>query len=168
AWKTQLGAEVLLADRAGQEPPKVSADELLKALDPAVRQLERRFGRLDVKYGDVFRVRRAGGSKTWPVGGGSVPGLATPRAISFTPGEGGKVYLGRGGQTSTQVAQLSKPPRSWTLVPLGQSDHPQSKHWDDQAEKLFSPGKLKPTYFLNKQELLKHVESKKVLHRPVD
>jgi acyl-homoserine lactone acylase PvdQ len=168
AWKTQLGAEALLADRAGREPPKVSAEELVKALDPAVRQLERRFGRLDVKYGDVFRVAREGGSKTWPVGGGSVPGLATPRAISFTPGKDGKVYLGRGGQTSTQVVQLSKPPRSWTLVPLGQSDHPQSKHWDDQAAKLFSPGKLKPTYFLNKRELLKHVESKKVLHRRVD
>jgi hypothetical protein len=39
--------------------------------------------------------------------------------------------------------------------------------YDDQAEKHFSPGKLKPTYFLNKEELLKHVESKKVLRRPL-
>ena len=58
---------------------------------------------------------------------------------------------------------LPKPPRSWTLLPLGESDHPESKHWDDQAEKLFSKSRMKPTYFLNKEELLKHVESTKVL-----
>jgi len=34
----------------------------------------------------------------------------------------GKTFLGRGGQTSTQVVQLSKPPRSWALLPLGESD----------------------------------------------
>ena len=97
-------------------------------------------------------------------------GPAVSSANSFLiygqPGDG-KTFLGRGGQTSTQVVQLSKPPRSWTLLPLGESDHRNSKHWDDQAEKLFSPGKLKPTYFLNREELLKHVESRKVLHRPL-
>jgi hypothetical protein len=92
--------------------------------------------------------------------------MATPRAISFDPAPDGKTLLGRGGQTSTQVVQLSNPPRSWTLLPLGESDRPDSKHYDDQAEKLFSARKLKPTYFLNKEELLKHVESKKVLQRP--
>src|SRR5262249_34723336 len=105
--------------------------------------------------------------RTWPVGGGSVYGLATPRAISFDRAADGKTWLGRGGQTSVQVVQLSKPPRSWTLVPLGQSDRPDSKHFDDQAEKLFSPGKMKPTYFLDKAELLKHVTRKTVLRRPL-
>ena len=76
-------------------------------------------------------------------------------------------YLGQGGQTSTQLVQLTNPPRSWTYLPLGESDDPASKHFDDQAEKLFSPGKMNPTYFLDKAELLKHVESKKVLRRPV-
>ena len=93
--------------------------------------------------------------------------IATPRAVSFGPGGDGKTWLGRGGQTSVQVVQLSRPPRSWTLVPLGQSDRPDSKHFDDQAEKLFSPGKMKPTYFLDKAALLKHVTRKTVLHRPM-
>src|SRR5438105_9761661 len=119
-------------------------------------------------YGDVYRVGREWSRRTWPVGGGLLLGMATPRAISFDPRKDGKTYIGRGGQTSTQVVQLSKPPRSWTLLPLGESDHPRSKHWDDQAEKLFSNGKLKPTYFLDKAELLKHVESRKVIHRPLN
>jgi hypothetical protein len=125
----------------------------------------KQWGRLEVQYGEVYRVGRAGSNRTWPVGGGSVQGIATPRAISFDVQKGGRTFIGRGGQTSTQVVQLTKPPRSWTLLPLGESDHPNSKHWDDQAEKLFSKGKMKPTYFMDKDELLKHVESQKILHR---
>jgi acyl-homoserine lactone acylase PvdQ len=163
-WKDQLGERVRLADRAGRTPPDVSDAKLLSALAVGATQLEKEWGRLDVKFGDVYRVGRAGGKRTWPVGGGSIQGMATPRAISFDRSADGKTFIGRGGQTSTQVVQLSKPPSSWTLLPLGESDHPDSKHFDDQAEKLFSPGKMKPTYFLNKEELLKHVETKKVLH----
>jgi acyl-homoserine-lactone acylase len=167
-WKEQLGEKVLLADRAGRTPPaEISNEQLIAALETGAAKLEKDWGRLEVKWGEVYRVGREGGRGTWPVGGGSVPGLATPRAISFPPAEGPKTLVGRGGQTSTQVVQLSKPPRSWTLLPLGESDRPDSKHFDDQAEKLFSPGKMKPTYFLNKEELLKHVESKTVLRRPV-
>jgi acyl-homoserine lactone acylase PvdQ len=167
-WKSQLWKDksLLLSDRAGRAPPEgIPGELLLQALAAGAAQLEQQWGRLEVKYGDIYRVGREGGERTWPVSGGSIHGLSTPRAISFEPRKDGKTYLGHGGQTSTQVVQLSRPPRSWTLLPLGESDHRDSKHWDDQAEKLFSPGKLKPTYFLDKAELLKHVESKKVLHR---
>ena len=165
-WKDQLGEKVRQSDRAGLPPPEAITDQqLLDALAAGAAALQKTWGRLDVPYGEVYRTGRAGSLRHWPVSGGSVPGLATPRAISFEPDKNGKSYLGRGGQTSLQVVQLSKPPRSWTQFPLGQSDRPDSKHFDDQAEKLFSPGKLKPTYFLNKEELLKHVTTKKVLHR---
>ena len=76
--------------------------------------------------------------------------------------------VGRGGQTSTQIVILTDPPQSFTIVPLGASDHKESGHWDDQAEKLFSKGKLKPTYFMDKDQLLTHVESKKVLKRALE
>jgi penicillin amidase len=167
-WKDQLGDRTRQADRAGQLPlPSVSQAEILTALEKGANRLEEQWGRLEVAYGDVYRVGRDGSDRTWPVGGGSVAGIATPRAISFDARPDGKTFLGHGGQTSTQVVQLTKPPRSWTLLPLGESDHRDSKHWDDQAEKLFSPGKLKSTYFLDKEEMLKHVESKHVLMRPL-
>jgi acyl-homoserine-lactone acylase len=166
-WKDQLGEPAKRADRAGRTPPTDLSDgELLTALTKGAADLERDWGRLDVKFGDVYRVGRRGG-RTWPVGGGSVEGLATPRAISFPREPVNRQFVGHGGQTSTQVVQLTRPPRSWTLLPLGESDRPDSKHYDDQAEKLFSPGKMKPTYFLDKETLLKHVESKKVLRRAV-
>jgi acyl-homoserine lactone acylase PvdQ len=168
-WKDQLWKEkdLLDADVAGATPPDVPADKLVQAVTDGAAEMRKQWGHLDVKYGDIYRVGRKGSSKNWPVGGGSVKGLATPRAIGFGPGSDGKTFLAQGGQTSTQVVQMTNPPRSWTLLPLGESDRPDSKHFDDQAEKLFSPGKLKPTYFLNKDELMKHVESTIVLHRPM-
>jgi hypothetical protein len=57
---------------------------------------------------------------------------------------------------------LSKPIRSWTYVPIGQSDRPKSPHYNDQAEKIFSSRKLKPTWWLPK-DLAAHIESRTVL-----
>lgn len=163
-WKDQFGEKVRQSDRAGRTPPaEVTDKQLLAALTAGADMLLKQWGRLEVKYGEVYRVGRAGTGRTWPVSGGSVLGLATPRAISFDPEKDGKTFLGRGGQTSTQLVQLSKPPRSWTMFPLGQSDRPDSNHYDDQAEKLFAKGIMKPTYFLQKEELLKHVTATKAL-----
>ncbi len=90
-------------------------------------------------------------------------GMATPRAISFSTV--GKEMVGAGGQTSTQIVVMTNPPKSWAIIPLGQSDHKESGHWDDQAEKLFSKSKAAPTYFMDKSELIKHVTATKVLKR---
>jgi acyl-homoserine lactone acylase PvdQ len=54
--------------------------------------------------------------------------------------------------------------RSWSVAPFGQSDNPASPHYADQAEKLFSPGRLKPTWF-DPAELAGNVESTLVLQR---
>ena len=90
---------------------------------------------------------------------------ATPRAISFDKIEGTNKFLGRGGQTSTQIVLLTKPPKSWTLLPLGESDRPDSPHYDDQARRLFSKGTMKPTHFLDKEALVRNAESKIIIYR---
>jgi acyl-homoserine lactone acylase PvdQ len=165
-WKQAMGNDIKRADRAGLPPPKEMTDTILIAkLEEAAAKLKADFGRFDVRYGDVYRVGRKGSDKNWPVSGGSVDHIATPRAISFDPIPGTKKFLGRGGQTSTQVVLLTKPPKSWTVLPLGESDHADSLNYQDQAEKLFSKSQMKPTYFLDREELLKHVESKTVLSR---
>jgi hypothetical protein len=45
---------------------------------------------------------------------------------------------------------------------LGASDHKESGHWDDQAEKLFSKSKAGRTWFMNRDELMKHVTATKI------
>jgi hypothetical protein len=89
--------------------------------------------------------------------------MATPRAISF--GERGAEMVGLGGQTSTQVVVLSKIPESYTIIPLGMSDDRGSKHWDDQAARLFSRSYMKPTWFMRRAQLLKHVTRRTKLSR---
>ena len=72
--------------------------------------------------------------------------------------------VGRSGQTSTQIVLLARPvPRSYMIIPLGQSDHKDSPHFDDQAEKLFSQAKAKPTFFLDRKGLESHVGARKEL-----
>jgi acyl-homoserine-lactone acylase len=165
-WFDELGAKAALSARAGMPPPDdVSDEQLVNALTAGGQKLLKLWGRLEVPYGEMYRVGREGGKKTWPVGGGSVPGLATPRAIGFQLQKDGKTYLGRGGQTSVQLIQLTNPPKSWTLLPLGESDDPSSPHFDDMAERLFSEGKMKSTYYLQRPLLEKVAESRTVLTR---
>jgi len=160
AFKKGLDEEI---SRNVEPPSDLSDKELLIGLNKAADWLKTNFGSLRVAYGKYFRVGRKGGGRTFPVGGGSVSdaGMSTVRAISFS--KTGKEMVGRGGQTSTQIVIMTDPPQSYTIVPLGVSDHPESGHWDDQAEKLFSKSKAAPTYFMNRPELVKHATATKVL-----
>jgi len=122
----------------------------------------------DAVFGTLFRVGRQGAAHTYPVGGGSLTdaGMATPRAVGFE--KVGKEMVGHIGQTSTQIVILTKPPQSYMVIPLGESDHPDSPHFDDQAAKLFSKSLAKPTYFLNRKELEKHVSAREQLNYAAD
>ena len=152
------------AGRAVEPPSDLTDKAALAALDKAAEWLKSSFGSMHVAYGKYFRVGREGGDRTYPVSGGSPgdAGMATTRAIGFK--KVGKQMVGGSGQTSTQIVIMTDPPESYTIVPLGVSDHKESGHWDDQAEKLFSKSKATPTYFMNRPELLKHVTATKVLN----
>lgn len=153
------------AQRQAVEVPQSLTDvQVIKALEGAGAWLRSRYNSVNVPFGRLFRVGREGGA-TYPVGGGTLTnvGMATPRAISF--GERGAEMVGLGGQTSTQVVVLSKIPESYTIIPLGMSDDRGSKHWDDQAARLFSRSYMKPTWFMRRAQLLKHVTRRTKLSR---
>jgi acyl-homoserine lactone acylase PvdQ len=164
-FKKALGGEV---GRATEPPANLTDEQLLTALRKGAERIKALFGEVAVPYGRYFRVGRRGGNSTWPVGGGSLEevGMATPRAISFAPSRDGKQQVGHTGQSSTQIVIMTDPPESYAVIPLGESDHKESGHWDDQAERLFSQGKAVRTCFLRPDELMKHVTSKKVLDPP--
>jgi acyl-homoserine lactone acylase PvdQ len=164
AFKKGIGGD---AARKTEPPVSVADAQLIAALGKAASWIKATFGELAVPFGSYFRVGRRGGDRSWPVGGGSMQdvGMATPRAISFASATGGKQMIGHTGQSSTQIVILSDPPESYAIIPLGESDHKESGHWDDQAEKLFSKGRALRTYFMRPDELMKHVTSKKELTR---
>ncbi len=153
----------------GREPRplELSAEQLRLLVDSLARAMDaivEHHGSLDAPYGDHYRVGR--GDQSWPVGGaGHGPGASTLRAVGYDREEReGHTSWGDRGQTSTQVVVMDDPPRSWIYVPLGQSDREGSSHFDDQAEKLFSPRQMKPSWWLP-EELAEHVESRTVLAR---
>lgn len=158
-FKMALGAP---AARAVAPPEQLADQQIAAALAQAEDRLAKEFP-ANATYGTYFRVGREGGSRTYPVSGGSVgeAGMATPRAIGFA--RKNAVMVGQSGQTSTQIVVLTKPPQSFMVLPLGNSDHRDSPHFDDQAEKLFSRSAAKPTYFLNRGDLIKHRTETKVL-----
>ena len=132
---------------------------LVDALNEAMQRMRANHGKLDVTFGTIFRVGRD--DKSWPVGGGSLlpEGMATLRSIGFGEERADHTRWGERGQTSTEVVVLSKPIRSYTQPPIGQSDRKDSPHYRDQAEKLFSPAKMKPTWFAKEELLNGHVKS---------
>ncbi len=169
-WKQELGPEVIQADRAGLPPAASVTDaQLVDAAVAAAEKLQADLGRVEVPFGEVFRIGRmpanpvgepdGAPARSWPSSGGSLDGMATPRAANFTRIGTSQQYMARSGQTSPQIVVLSDPPRSYTALPLGQSDDPASPHFDDQAEKLYSQGRLKSTYFLDPLALEANLES---------
>jgi acyl-homoserine-lactone acylase len=158
-FKLALGAQT---GRALAPPDSLTDDAIRAALARAEQRLNGDFGP-EAVFGTLFRVGRQGANRTWPVSGGTLSeaAMATPRAISFDPS--GREMVGHSGQTSTQIVVLTRPPQSWMVIPLGESDHPDSGHFDDQAEKLFSRSQAKPTYFANRKELERHVTKREAL-----
>jgi acyl-homoserine lactone acylase PvdQ len=145
------------------EPPdSLSNNRIRAALRKAQDQVETELA-YHADYGTMFRVARDGASRSTPAAGGMVPeaGMITPRAITFE--RRGAVMMGTGGQTATQIVELSKVPNAVSILVPGESDRSDSPHFDDQARELFSKGIAKPTYFGDRKELEKHASSKKEL-----
>ena len=150
---------------------------LVAALERGAQTMQNHHGDLDAVFGDVFRVGRTdiedparpGAPLSFPVGGGSLGdrGMATLRAIGFDPPRADHTRWGNRGQTSTQVVLLTKPIRSFSQPPLGQSDLPSSPHFVDQARDLLSKAKMKPAWFARSELRDGHVsETRELVYEP--
>ena len=134
------------------------AESFAAALDRMTREL----GGTDATWGRVFRVGRD--AVSWPVGGGGGDqyGLTTLRTMGYDEPNESAERWGNRGQTSTQIVELSRPIASWIYLPVGQSDRPGSPHYTDQAERIFSERRLKPSWWLP-EDLADNIESRTVL-----
>lgn len=152
----------VIDDRAPNPLPQVeaNAEVMVTTFSRAMKKLRLHHGSLDATFGDHFRVGR--GEHSWPVSGGSLHESRTLRSVSYTGSKADYTQWGRGGQTSTQIVELSKPIKSWIYIPLGNSDDPESPHYSDQAEKAFSNRELKPSWW-TPEELKDHIKSRTVL-----
>ena len=147
AWQPELGPVLLEAVRTG-----------------TARMVEGH-GNTDVRYGDVFRIGRD--ERTWPLGGGPLLEsdrsrcqihhllcIPTLRAFNFAPADSLGQRRAVTGSRLLRLVVFTDPIQSWTLHVFGQSGHPDSPHYVDQA-RLSSQRRLKPVYF-EKDELMRH------------
>jgi len=124
----------------------------LAALRECCRFMKERFDSLEVPWGKINRGRR--GDTSWPLAGCQ----KTLRAIGTVgPDESGIRYANRG-QSCPTLVLLKRPITSYSAVPYGQSEDPESPHFTDQGERLFQNRRLKPTWF-SKDKLMDHIES---------
>jgi acyl-homoserine-lactone acylase len=108
----------------------------------AVTETARRYGRWDVAWGEVHRVRR--GSVDVPVGGCS-GALGCFRVLNFGRGTDGKLEA-NGGDGWVLAVEFSEVPRAYSVLAYGESSRPESPWFADQAEN-FARGELKRVAF---------------------
>ncbi len=108
----------------------------------AVNEVKRRYGSIDVTWGDVHRVRR--GKVDVPVGGCGND-LGCFRIMGFTRAEDGKL-VATGGDGWVLAVEFAETPRAYSILAYGQSSLTSSPWHADQAE-MFAKGEMKKVAF---------------------
>lgn len=155
-----------LTRKASLGQPWTSEEQALAlaALQSAGETLLKDHKRLDVSWGAVHILKR--GAKTFPASGWGyvVPGDGTvavnPNAGTFKDGQ---IHCTFGSSFRMIVHLDPKKVESWSILPYGNVQNPQSSSYTDQMA-LFGRGEYKPTYF-GLAETRKH-STQKTLGRP--
>ncbi len=147
-----------------RQPRPVELDDaqlaaVREAWESGLDRMRSELGDTAQPWGRVFKAGRDGNG--WPVGGGGGDhlGLTTLRTMGYAASDENQERHGVSGQTSTQIVVLSDPIQSWLYLPTGQSDRPDSPHYSDQSETVFSNRELKPSWWLP-EDLAGNIESR--------
>jgi acyl-homoserine-lactone acylase len=117
-------------------------DAAVETLGLAADSVRTRFGRLDVPWGEVHRVRV--GTADLPVGG-CPGGLGCFRVLWFRDEPDGKRAV-QGGDGWVLAVEFGTVPRAYSVLAYGESNQPGSPWHADQAAR-FARGELKPVAF---------------------
>jgi acyl-homoserine-lactone acylase len=142
-----LGATV---ERIGAMP----GERRLKGLASAVDRLEREFGGWAVPWGEVNRFQRLTGDIDHPFSdaGPSIPvGFTSGRwgslaSFGAAPRNGSKRWYGTSGNSFVAVVEFGPRVRAKAVTAGGESGHPGSRHFNDQAGR-YATGDLRDVYF---------------------
>jgi acyl-homoserine-lactone acylase len=146
------------ADRPFTTPNGIAEPVVaVRALAEAARAVEADYGALDVRWGDLYRLR--GNGIDLPGHGGSDP-WGVLRAVSYQPDEDGR-FAAAGGDTYVAAVEFGDPVRASVLLSYGNATQPHSPHVYDQLE-LFARKQLREAW-LTRPEIEAHLELREVL-----
>ena len=132
------------------EPKIFPSSYIIQALRNTKEYLLKHFNTTDVKLGDYQKLVR--GSKELPIFG--LPDVIT--AMSSRPYKDGKVKVVSGESYIELIRFTDKGPEIESVISYGSSDHPDSKHYDDQME-MYANFKTKKMT-LNKDSIYKNAK----------
>jgi acyl-homoserine-lactone acylase len=133
-------------------PAQQEMEAAIRALEEATAFLWKEYGRLDVRWGNVHKMRR--GSLEQGIGGA---GLIDPLDQIVEGEVVGRVSYAAGGHAFVMAAHMTEPVEAFTVVPFGSSENPRSAHYADQMP-LFAEGRLKRAFFTEK-DIFMNLES---------
>ncbi len=143
---------------------KVPPDQMLKSLDAASERLQADFGTWKTPWGDINRYQRLTGDIVQPFSDSqpSIPvGFTWSQwgslaSFSARPYPGTKKWYGTGGNSFVAVVEFGERVRAKAVTAGGESGHPSSPHFNDEA-KRYTTGGLREVYFYRSQ-LAGHTE----------
>jgi acyl-homoserine-lactone acylase len=122
------------------------------ALAFAIKRVEKRYGAIDVAWGDVHRFQR--GDVDVPIGGLTTE-YGAFRVIQYRAGKDGK-QIPAFGDSYVFAVEFTTPPTAYSVLSYSQSGNPKSKHFSDQT-KLFASGEWKKVRF-TEDDIAAHTE----------
>jgi len=134
-------------------------DLAAKAFDWAIEETKNRWGRWDVTWGHVHRLRR--GDVDAPLGGGHYK-LGSFRVLRFEEDDDGKLVM-NSGDSYIFAVEFGDQPRAYSVLGYSQSGREDSPHYDDQSV-LYAANQMKPVAFTEKEiedQLLREYAPKK-------
>ena len=144
--------------------PRATDQQRLASLDAAVERLTQDFGSWQVPWGEINRFQRNDGEivQTFDDAKPSIPVpfvSGTWGSLASYPGArrpGTKRFYATSGNTFVAIVEFGPRLRAWAVREGGESGHPDSPHFKDQAES-YASGNLRPVYF-HPDDLKGHVE----------
>jgi acyl-homoserine-lactone acylase len=146
------------SEASPRDTPKGLADpaKVAALLDETAAEVEKRFGSLDVPWGEVHRLRI--GEVDLPGNGATGDPLGIFRVIGYVPANDGK-FQAASGDSFIAAIEFSKPVRAMALIGYGNSSQPGSKHQTDQLP-FVSGKRLRPVWRV-RREVEAHLEERK-------
>jgi acyl-homoserine-lactone acylase len=161
-WLDNIDFDTLFStpwnEKSPSTTPKGLADpkNAVKVLTEAAKKVEKAYGKLDVPWGDVFRLQY--GNFDLPANGGDgYNGIF--RVVNFAPTGNGR-FRPVAGDSYVAAVEFSQPVKAMALTSYGNATQPHSPHVGDQLE-FFARQKLRPVWRTQK-EIIAHLEERQV------
>jgi acyl-homoserine lactone acylase PvdQ len=166
ALQRTLGADARKAGMPVEEfaGAIASGEQLMSALRAAADRLTADFGTWKIAWGSINRFQRLTGDIAQPFND-AAPSIPVPfpssvwgSLASFGARQypGTKKWYGTSGNSFVAVVEFGDKVRARAVTAGGESGHPESKHFDDEADR-YASGKLRDVYFYPEQ-LTGHTE----------